>query len=192
MRVCECVGWCLLGGWPYLAFQYLTKVGGLTSENEFPYCVGTGSCYPCAPPGYNDTLCGPYTDYCNKSRTTCQSKLNVVAHVVGWRAITNNETLIPGELFTTGPLSVLIDSTNLQYYSSGIFGPSSGCTTTDLDHAVLIVGWGVSDAGEYWIVKNSWGESWGMKGYFLMARNQGACGVNTAVTTASVITKPTH
>ena len=55
----------VFGGWPYLAFQYIMRVGGLTKTENYEYCMGTGKCYPCVPEGYNETLCGPPPTYCN-------------------------------------------------------------------------------------------------------------------------------
>ena len=49
-----------------------------------------------------------------------------------------------------------------------------------MNHAVLTVGYGIEDTEEYYIVKNSWGEDWGMNGYVIMARNRdNACGIAT-------------
>jgi aminopeptidase C len=57
---------------------------------------------------------------------------------------------------------------------------SSSCGKS-LDHAVLVVGWGVSNGKAYWKVKNSWGANWGDKGYILLGRNSkdksGVCGL---------------
>jgi len=52
-------------------------------------------------------------------------------------------------------------------YSSGIF--SSAQCGTNLDHATLVVGWGSASGQEYWIMKNSWGTTWGEKGYMRLA-----------------------
>ena len=80
------------------------------------------------------------------------------------------------------PLSVSIeaDKAVFQNYSSGIFN-STACGTT-LDHAVIVVGWGVSGTTEYWTVRNSWGSSWGEKGYIRLAITSGAgiCGVQSS------------
>ena len=59
----------------------------------------------------------------------------------------------------------------------------SRCDPTELDHAVLLVGYGTDDL-DYWTVKNSWGENWGEDGYFRIERGGGTCGINTQVTSA--------
>lgn len=41
---------------------------------------------------------------------------------------------------------------------------------TEVDHAVSIVGWGVEDDTPYWLVRNSWGNEWGMSGFFKICR----------------------
>ena len=78
-----------------------------------------------------------------------------------------------------GPLAVSIeaDKAVFQNYASGIFN-STACGTS-LDHAVIVVGWGSSGTTDYWTVRNSWGASWGEKGYIRIAVAAGAgiCGV---------------
>ena len=84
---------------------------------------------------------------------------------------------------STGPLSIALNAEMLQFYHKGIFNPVF-CNPKNLDHAVLLVGWGTEGSKPYWIVKNSWGPSWGEHGYFRILRGKGVCGVNTQVTTA--------
>merc|ERR1712224_1007503 len=79
------------------------------------------------------------------------------------------------------PVSIAIeaDQASFQSYQSGIL--SSGCGTS-LDHAVLAVGYGTENGQGYWLVKNSWGTSWGMDGYIKISSDTNQCGVlNQAV-----------
>ena len=75
-----------------------------------------------------------------------------------------------------GPVSVAIeaDQDGFQHYTSGVFDAACG---VNLDHGVLVVGY----TDDYWIVKNSWGDSWGEKGYIRMTRKNvnasGICGI---------------
>jgi C1A family cysteine protease len=74
-----------------------------------------------------------------------------------------------------GPVSVAIeaDQSGFQHYSSGIF---SGTCGTQLDHGVLVVGYGTDGGKDYWKVKNSWGTTWGDQGYIRMAKSCGSSG----------------
>jgi C1A family cysteine protease len=91
----------------------------------------------------------------------------------------------PSELkaaVAAGPVSVAIDAAGIgfQLYYGGIMKHFCG---TSLDHGVLVVGYGTSDSNEdYWILKNSWGGSWGEKGFFRIFRDDategpGVCGL---------------
>ncbi|CAL8166129.1 unnamed protein product [Prunus armeniaca] len=79
------------------------------------------------------------------------------------------------------PVSVAIDANTVEFqqYSGGVYGGPCG---TDLTHAVTIVGYGTSDDGvKYWLIKNSWGEDWGERGYMRLQRDvlakEGLCGI---------------
>jgi len=78
--------------------------------------------------------------------------------------------------FFAGPVSVAINANLIQNYQGGIF--KSACSD-DLNHAILAVGYDKNNetGEEYWILKNSWGTSWGESGYFRMSLGKGLCGV---------------
>jgi len=67
---------------------------------------------------------------------------------------------------------------SVMLYKSGVLDDKK-CDSTDLNHAVVLVGYGNEDGSDYWIVKNSWGSSWGEKGYIriAIAPDAGICGI---------------
>lgn len=70
-----------------------------------------------------------------------------------------------------------INADHFQHYSGGVFYEKS-CTSKVLDHGVLVVGYGTHNKVAYWLVKNSWGASWGEKGYVKIARDKkNQCGI---------------
>ena len=72
-------------------------------------------------------------------------------------------------LVTNGPVSICLDASNWSFYKSGIF---SNCGKIQ-NHAVLLVGYDE----KRWIVKNSWGLSWGDNGYISLAKPGNTCGL---------------
>ena len=92
-------------------------------------------------------------------------------------------------LYEMGPLAAALNANPLQTYTSGVLDVNStNCPSSGINHAVLIVGYGTDPTVglDYWIVKNSWGESWGESGYFRIKRGSGTCGINCYVITGSV------
>ena len=86
-------------------------------------------------------------------------------------------------LATVGPIAVVVAASqpSFQFYSSGVYDEAA-CSKTDLDHPFFLVGYDTLTNGtskqDYYITKNSWGETWGNKGYIWMSRNKGnQCGI---------------
>lgn len=112
---------------------------------------------------------------------TCKySSSKVVYKNTGYSDVTKNNPTQLKAAVTSQPVSIAVeaDQNAFRYYTSGIV--SSGCGT-NLDHGILIVGY----TSTYWIVKNSWGASWGLQGYINIAmgtQNNGAgvCGINSS------------
>jgi len=80
-----------------------------------------------------------------------------------------------------GPVSVTVDAeqTGFMHYTGGIVD-SSACPETSLDHAITAVGYGTENGQQYYIVRNSWGTSWGEEGYIRIATStfgSGVCGI---------------
>lgn len=185
----------VFGGWPYLAYGFVIESGGVPSEEADPYCCGSGDCYPCMQGPIS--LCGLPPSYCDDEITKKCPDQPLSASISSWKDVSEDEDEIRTELVSTGPLSVLLDASQLQYYKEGVWDGhvdslKVGCSKTYLNHAVLLTGYGEAVASEdggavdYWSVKNSWGQKWGEDGYFRIVRGEGTCGINTAVTTSFV------
>ena len=157
------------GGLMELAFEWLKDNGGIMLESDYPYA--------------------------GKKQTCKQDPSKFVdMKVTGWVKLgEGTDTFSPvdeGEmkefLYQTGPLAVALNATPLQLYMGGIVDYASWlCSTSGINHAVTVVGYG-TESKDYWIVKNSWGKSWGESGYFRIARGKETCGINYYVTTATV------
>lgn len=146
------------GGLMDNAFQYVKENHGIDTENTYPYEAEDDKCR------YNP----------KNSGATDKGFVDIES---------GNEEKLKIAVATVGPVSIAIDASHesFQLYSEGVYYDPS-CSSEELDHGVLIVGYGTTEKGEdYWLVKNSWGETWGDKGYVKMARNkQNHCGVATA------------
>ncbi|XP_032248829.1 cathepsin L1-like [Phoca vitulina] len=148
------------GGLMDSAFQYVKDNGGLDSEESYPYCAQDGSCE--YKPGQS------------------------VANDTGFMDIRQDEGSLMVAVATVGPISAAIDASldTFQFYHKGIYYDPN-CSSEDLDHGILVVGYGSQgeepENEKYWIVKNSWGTDWGTQGYILMAKDRdNHCGIATS------------
>lgn len=99
-------------------------------------------------------------------------------------APSEDEEQIKAMLAQTGPLSIAVNAEPFQFYDGGILDADEDeCDPQGLNHGVALVGYGSEDGVEYWIVRNSWGKSWGENGYIRVALGKGVCGINTYVVT---------
>merc|ERR1712156_1410571 len=124
----------------------------------------------------------PYVSGTTYHRTDCQYNASSATAVTvsDYAAVTAESVSQMKAALQQQPLAVAIEADQyvFQAYSSGIFD-SSSCGT-NLDHAVLLVGYGSENGQEYWIMKNSWNTTWGESGYMRMAitgDGAGICGV---------------
>uniref|UniRef100_A0ACD5X1Z6 Uncharacterized protein n=1 Tax=Avena sativa TaxID=4498 RepID=A0ACD5X1Z6_AVESA len=144
------------GGLMDYAFQFIHKNGGITTEANYPYQGVQNTCDLTKENSHDVTIDG-YEDVPANDESALQ------------KAVVNQ------------PVSVAIDASgnDFQFYSEGVFTGECG---TELDHGVAAIGYGTArDGTKYWIVKNSWGEDWGEKGYIRMQRGveqaEGLCGI---------------
>ena len=144
------------GGIMDMAFRYIAANGGVDTESYYPYHASNGECR------FSRSFIG----------ATDRSYSDIR------RGDENGLTYACGSV---GPISVAIDASHssFRFYHSGVYYEPS-CSSTRLDHGVLIVGYGSEGGRDYYIVKNSWGASWGDAGYIKMARNMNNnCGIAT-------------
>ena len=80
------------------------------------------------------------------------------------------------EIYKRGPISCGVAVTaEFEKYTDGIFEDTTGAK--DIDHSISVVGWGVENGKKYWLVRNSWGTYWGMKGFFKIVRGVDNLGI---------------
>jgi len=146
------------GGLMDNAFQYIRENHGIDTEDSYPY------------EGKDDR---------------CRFKpKNIGATDTGFVDIPKgDEDKLKEAVATNGPVSVAIDASHesFQFYSKGVYDEVE-CSSEELDHGVLVVGYGTTEGKQdFWIVKNSWGTSWGDGGYIQMSRNKkNQCGIATS------------
>jgi len=144
------------GGLQENAFDYIIRTGGIQSEADYPYTSGKGVTAECK---------------------VDSSKF--VAHMRAWAQVSSSaseEDKIAPYLVANGPVTIGINANPMQDYIRGVDDPAH-CSVVNLNHAVLIVGYGTEGGVPYWLIKNSWGTTWGEQGYYKIVRGQDKCGL---------------
>uniref|UniRef100_A0ACD5Y666 Uncharacterized protein n=1 Tax=Avena sativa TaxID=4498 RepID=A0ACD5Y666_AVESA len=146
------------GGVSYHALQWITSNGGLAAEDDYPYTAKDDAC---------DTTKLPHH----------------AASISGFRRVATRSEASLTNAVAMQPVAVSIEAggANFQHYSNGVYNGPCG---TKLNHGVTVVGYGQEEETRerYWIVKNSWGEKWGDRGYLRMKKDvvgkpEGICGM---------------
>jgi len=151
-NIVDCVTSCYgcNGGWSSKAYDYVIEYqdGLFMLEDDYPYTAQTGTCK--------------------------FDKSKGVAKIQSYISIAEgSETDLAEKVASKGVASIAIDASNwsFQLYSTGIYDEPQ-CSSYDLDHAVGCVGYGSENGINYWIVRNSWGTSWGEEGYIRMVKDK--------------------
>jgi len=148
------------GGLMDYAFKYMvdSQSGKDDTESSYPYKGADGTC------SFKSSDTGSVTvkSYTDITKGDEDSLLDACANV--------------------GPISIAVDANMFwQFYSRGVFHPLF-CSGSTLNHGVAVVGYGTDSGKDYWIVRNSWGSTWGESGYMRIIRGKNECGLaNSAV-----------
>eukprot|EP00250_Pteridium_aquilinum_P017000 c23404_g1_i1 orf=31-1137(+) len=150
------------GGLMDPSFEWVIKNGGINTETGYPYVSGSGS-----------------AKFCKWIK-----KMKKAVSIAGYEDVQpDNEDALTCAV-AHQPVSVAINAgtRDFQLYAGGVFNSCSD-DPNDIDHAVLAVGYGSENGKDYWIVKNSWSEDWGLDGYVHIERNsgntRGVCGIHS-------------
>lgn len=135
------------GGIPFKVYDYVKDKGSISSADDYPYKGIAGTCQ----------------EISNK----IQVKLKGYGYVES-----ENDELLMKALVQKGPIvvGIVINHDSFYRYSSGIYDERR--FTDIIHHAMLLVGFGNENGVSFWILKNSWSETWGEKGFMRMARNE--------------------
>jgi len=144
------------GGLMDYAFEYVIKNGGIATEAAYPYTARDGRCKTVS----SSSKISGYKDVPSKDEASLMAAVNL------------------------GPVAIAVeaDKSVFQFYHDGVL--DNAACGTQLDHGILITGYGDLSGKPYWNVKNSWGASWGKNGYIMLVRGKNQCGVNEAASYA--------
>jgi len=149
------------GGEDWRAYKYIQYAGGIASDEDYGHYLGVdGKCHA------ND--------------------VKPTVKISGWVNVTQySPEDLKKALYENGPVTIAINAgvRTFSFYSHGIYDdPKCLGGEDNLNHQVLLVGYGTLNNKNYWLVKNSWSTYWGNDGYILIAEKGNVCGVTTMAT----------
>lgn len=153
------------GGYLDVSWDYIVN-SGIVSDDCLPYTSGGGTSGQCPTNDFNNHRC--------PSGATFRK-----FHASSYTQFTNNCD-VKKSLMNEGPVeTAFLVFTDFFSYSGGVY--VSSCESMAGAHAVKIVGWGVENGDEYWIIANSWGSAWGENGYIRVKTGQSCLNLDTQV-----------
>jgi len=128
--------------------------------------------------GIETNSCYPYTG----ESSNCSYNVNspcCASTIGGYINVTSNEYALQKAVLLCPVATVISLPTSFQFYSKGVYNdPSCSNSTADAVHGIAVIGYGVSNGIDYWILKNSFGTSWGIEGYMWLAKgDHNLCGI---------------
>jgi cathepsin B len=181
MTCCKNCGEGCDGGYPIQAWKYWQKTGLVTGG---PYGSNQG-CQPYEIPPCGSDGCGGTDTKTPSCSLTCESSyrtpfMNDKHYGASAYTVGNGVTGMQQELFTNGPVVAAFNVYEDFYsYTSGVYHHIWGSLVGG--HAVKVIGWGVEDDTPYWLVANSWNETWGMNGLFKIIRGTNDCDFESSI-----------
>merc|ERR1712217_996746 len=150
-----CQGGTLPTAWTYL------KNTGIVTDSCLPYTAGNGTAPSCP------SQCVSASESFTRQKASSAYAINGVANM-------------QKEIMTNGPIQVaFLVYKSFMTYKSGVYKKHFWEILPEGGHAVKIIGWGTEDGQDYWLVANSWNTSWGLSGFFKIARGGDQCGIET-------------
>lgn len=189
------------GGLMDSAFKWLMsdRAGTIMSETNYPYLSADGTTRPCehlchglkAPA--SDTWCSEMC-YNEQGKSLCTPELcdcsprknNTAATISGYKDLPKDEGQLKAWLSTNGPIAIGVAVPLGRVWQGYTGGIMSNCGSSTPNHGVLLVGYGDDGGKAYWIVKNSWGASWGEKGYIRLEYGTNQCNLVFSPSSATV------
>ncbi|GMS98491.1 hypothetical protein PENTCL1PPCAC_20666, partial [Pristionchus entomophagus] len=148
-------------GSPHLGLNYVFTNGGIETSDAYPY-----------------TACQGQTDTCRYNASNSAARIPLSPGYIDVAA--GDEAALKEAVATIGPIGAAIDVMHNSFanYASGVLYEPK-CQNENPNHGILVIGYGTDpEHGDYWLIKNSWGTTWGEEGYGKIARNRdNHCGI---------------